>query len=255
MSQTVNQQKIAQVYHLPFVSSFGGSAMNLLSPQAGEHILDIGCGTGEFISQLHKLHVLATGIDCSENMIEQARHQYPTLSFEQLNALNLPYYEQFDAVFSNATLHDIRPPHLVIKNIYNALKPNGRFVAEFWGKGNMDEIFTEIIRQFKTFDIPYNDGDFPWYFPSVAEYSSLLESQNFQVTTAIHYSRPFLLKGENGLRNWLETNAALLFAHVTTETKNVLITRLENRMQDKLFQNGSWLAEAKHIRVHAVKRD
>jgi ubiquinone/menaquinone biosynthesis C-methylase UbiE len=69
MSQTVNQQKIAQVYHLPFVSSFGGSAMNLLSPQAGEHILDIGCGTGEFISQLHKLHVRATGIDCSENMI------------------------------------------------------------------------------------------------------------------------------------------------------------------------------------------
>lgn len=42
---------------------------------------------------------------------------------------------------------------------------------------------------------------------------------------------------------------------MTTETKNVLITRLENRMQDKLFQNGSWLAEAKHIRVHAVKRD
>ncbi len=60
----------------------------------------------------------------------------------------------------------------------------------------MDEIFTEIIRQFKTFDIPYNDVDFPWYFPSVAEYSSLLESQNFQVTTAIHYSRPFLLKGK-----------------------------------------------------------
>jgi hypothetical protein len=64
-----------------------------------------------------------------------------------------------------------------------------------------------------------------------------------------------LLKGENGLRNWLETNAAPLFAHVTTETKNVIITRLENRMQDKLFQNGSWLAEAKHIRVHAVKLD
>ncbi len=48
-------------------------------------------------------------------MIEQARHQYSTLSVEQLNALNLPYYEQFDAVFSNATLHDIHPLTLSLK--------------------------------------------------------------------------------------------------------------------------------------------
>ena len=44
--------------------------------------------------------------------------------------------EPFDAVFTNATLHWIHDADGVIKSVYNSLKPGGRFVGEFGGKGN-----------------------------------------------------------------------------------------------------------------------
>jgi SAM-dependent methyltransferase len=53
------------------------------------------------------------------------------------DATTLQFTEQFDAVFSNAVLHWIKEPEKVVAGICRALKPGGRFVAEFGGKGNV----------------------------------------------------------------------------------------------------------------------
>lgn len=38
----------------------------------------------------------------------------------------------------------------------------------------------------------------PWYFPSIAEYCTLLEQQGFHVTYVVHYDRPTQIEdGEN----------------------------------------------------------
>ncbi|TYR81636.1 methyltransferase domain-containing protein [Priestia megaterium] len=238
-----------------FISSFGGSVMNLLSPQTGEFILDVGCGSGDIAGQLAKLGVQVIGIDQSENMIDQAKHKYPALHFEQMNALDLPYHEQFDTIFSNDTLHLIQPPHLVVQNIYRALKPGGRFVAEFSGKNHVLRIITEVLRQLDIFNIPYKNNSFPWYFPTVGEYSTLLEQSQFYVTTAIHFERPVLLPGEDGLRNWLDSFATPLFQGLTTETKHVIMTRVEDRLKEELYEKDGWIAHFKQLRIHAIKTE
>jgi ubiquinone/menaquinone biosynthesis C-methylase UbiE len=44
---------------------------------------------------------------------------------------DLPYREEFDAVFSNAVLHWIRRADVMLAGVYRSLKPGGRFVAEW----------------------------------------------------------------------------------------------------------------------------
>ncbi|MEK3646118.1 class I SAM-dependent methyltransferase [Aeribacillus sp. FSL M8-0235] len=167
-----------------FVSKFGEHLLDLLEPKKGERILDLGCGTGDLAWKLYELGVDVVGIDKSENMINQAKAKYPGLTFEVKDVLNLGYRNEFDAVFSNAVLHWIKPPKQALINIYQALKENGRFVAEFGGKGNVKTITDAIRNEFNQLGMNEKANQFPWYFPSIGEYSSLMEEAGFRVVFA-----------------------------------------------------------------------
>jgi trans-aconitate 2-methyltransferase len=56
-----------------FVWRCGADCLELLSPQRGERILDLGCGTGQLTQQIAELGAIAIGIDKAPTMIEQAR--------------------------------------------------------------------------------------------------------------------------------------------------------------------------------------
>ncbi|MED1439811.1 methyltransferase domain-containing protein [Aeribacillus composti] len=236
-----------------FVSKFGEHLLDLLEPKKGERILDLGCGTGDLAWKLYELGVDVVGIDKSENMINQAKAKYPGLSFEVKDVLNLGYRNEFDAVFSNAVLHWIKPPKQALINIYQALKENGRFVAEFGGKGNVKTITDAIRNELNKLGMEELADQFPWYFPSIGEYSSLMEEVGFRVVFAQHFDRPTPLHGENGVKNWIEMFAGSLFNDVADDTKSFIITNIENKLKNTLFQNGKWLADYKRIRVIGMK--
>lgn len=236
-----------------FVSQFGGDLVQWLAPQSGEKILDLGCGTGDLANQLNQLGVDIIGIDKSDNMIQQAQKKYPGLTFKVQDAVNMGYTNEFDAVFSNATLHWIKTPKQALQSIYNALKPGGRFVAEFGGKGNVQKITAAIINQLGEHGTAYKSEQFPWYYPSIAEYTSIMEQVGFRVTHAQHFDRPTPLSGEQGLRNWIEMFATSMFEGVTSETKELIITRVEENLREVLFRKGEWIADYKRIRVLGIK--
>ncbi|WP_042454823.1 class I SAM-dependent methyltransferase [Neobacillus dielmonensis] len=236
-----------------FVSKFGEGLVELLVPQSGETILDLGCGTGDLASVLHHLGVKVIGIDQSENMIEQAKRKYPELQFDVQDALHLPYQEEFDAVFSNAVLHWIKEPSQVLSGIYSSLKPGGRFVAEFGGKGNVQRIIDELMKQL--FQIGINDPlqRFPFYYPSIGEYTTLMENTGFRVVFAQHFDRPTMLEGDNGLRNWIEMFCGALFEGVTDDIRHSIITKAEHNLKPILYRDGVWYADYKRIRVIGIK--
>lgn len=66
---------------LRFISVYGKDVVDLLRPQEGERILDLGCGTGDLTAQIAASGAHTEGIDKSADMIEQARRKYPTLPF------------------------------------------------------------------------------------------------------------------------------------------------------------------------------
>ncbi|MEH7127855.1 methyltransferase domain-containing protein [Neobacillus drentensis] len=236
-----------------FVSHLGGELVRWLAPKPGEKILDLGCGTGDIANQLSQQGVEITGMDKSENMIEQAQKKYPDLTFIVEDAVNMRYSNEFDAVFSNATLHWIKTPRQALQSIYQALKPGGRFVAEFGGKGNVQTITEAIMNQLGEYGILYKSAQHPWYYPSIGEYTSIMEQVGFRVTHAEHFDRPTPLNGEQGLRNWIEMFATSMFEGVTTETKEVIVTRVEDSLRQGLFMNGEWIADYKRIRVLGIK--
>lgn len=129
-----------------FVSKYGKSLVELLAPKKGEKVLDLGCGTGDLANTLYKYGGEIVGVDKSENMVKQAINKYPHIQFMVQDVTNLAYHSEFDAVFSNATLHWVQPPIQALYGIYQSLKQGGRFVAEFGGKGNIQTITSEIIQ-------------------------------------------------------------------------------------------------------------
>ena len=237
-----------------FVSKFGTDLVELLSPKPGEYILDLGCGTGHLTNKIASCGAEVIGIDSALTMIEQARNHYPQLQFEVADATTLEVIEQFNAVFSNAVLHWIKQPEKVVAGIYRALKPGGRFVAEFGGKGNVKAIVTAIYKVMQGVGYPIDEAVNPWYFPSIGEYGTLLEQQGFELSFATLFERPTPLDdGEKGIQNWIRMFANSFFKAIPAEQQTDILAEIENQLRPLLYRDSTWFADYKRIRVMAIK--
>lgn len=237
-----------------FVSQFGQSVIELLAPKQGEHILDLGCGTGDLAHIINGLGATVVGVDKSENMIVQAQEKYPNIQFSVQDATQLDYHQEFDAVFSNATLHWVKTPKQALESVYQSLKPGGRFVAELGGKGNVQKITDEVISQYEKLGQKFETEKFPWYFPSVGEYTALMEEVGFTVAFSVYFDRPTPLEGENGITNWIEMFGSSLFAGMDEKMRQEIITSSENNLRKSLYKNGKWVADYKRLRVIGIKK-
>ena len=236
-----------------FVWKLAAGVLELLDPKPGERILDLGCGTGHLAAKIAEAGAQVVGVDRSPEMIRQAREKYPALRFEVMDARELTLGGVFDAVFSNATLHWIKEPERVITGIGKLLRPGGRFVAEFGGKGNTAELLKAIDRAWKKLGLP-GPSPHPWYYPSVAEYGAVLEKDGFEVTYATLFDRPTPLDdGERGLRNWLEMFGASFTEGLPDTKRGRLKEEIEEQLRSILFHDGHWVMDYRRLRVVAKR--
>lgn len=237
-----------------FVSAFGADVVSLLAPQSGEHILDLGCGTGQLADKIASSGTNVTGIDASAEMIARAKSAYPNLHFEQQSGTDFELHASFDGVFSNATLHWINEPEKVIKQMYKHLKPGGRLVAEFGGKGNVQSIVNAVRKAAANLGLSDSlTADF-WYFPSIGEYSMLLEEAGFEVNEAWHFNRDTILEGENGMRTWLDQFGDFFFAKMSSAEAEKIKDAAVEILRPEAFINGVWHADYRRLRIKAVKK-
>jgi SAM-dependent methyltransferase len=99
----------------------------------------------------------------------------------------LPFEGEFDAVFSNAALHWIRDADAVVKSVYRALKPGGRFVGELGGAGNVSTIRNALADALARRGVNAETLD-PWFFPVPESYRALLERNGFEVSTLVLFA-------------------------------------------------------------------
>ncbi|WP_308737468.1 class I SAM-dependent methyltransferase [Paenibacillus sp. PCH8] len=125
---------------LAFVSGYGKNLISWLQPRQGEYILDLGCGTGDLTYEISLSQAEVVGMDASPDMIRRAREKFTKLEFLEGDGHQFQTNRLYDAVFSNAALHWMRSPRLAVDRIWESLKPGGRFVAEFGGKGNVQSL-------------------------------------------------------------------------------------------------------------------
>lgn len=110
--------------------------LNTLAPQAGEHILDVGCGTGFALARLVEmgaaLHL--SGVDANPEMLTHARARLPaTINLTQGDARQIPFpAAHFDAVITTSALHYLDEPAGAIDEMTRVLKPGGRLIVTDW---------------------------------------------------------------------------------------------------------------------------
>ena len=237
-----------------FVSNYGTDVLQWLAPQAGEHILDVGCGTGDLAAKIQEEGAVVVGVDASAEMVEQARKEYPTVQFEQQDAAQLNYAAEFDAVFSNATFHWIENQKGLLSGIFKALKPNGRLVAEFGGRGNIKAIVDAIDTAAAELELSDRVISDFWFFPSINHYAALLEDAGFETAQMWLFDRPTPLVGEDGMLKWINQFAQHAFINLKKEEADHITGAAIAILKPDYFKNGIWIADYKRLRIKAWKR-
>ncbi len=138
--------------------------------------------------------------------------------------------------------------------IYNCLKPGGRFVAEFGGKGNVSNIVNALKNTLIKYGFPENAHTPVWYFPSLSKYTSLLEQKGFRVTFAAHFNRETLLKDYNGIINWLQMFGKLFLQGIDDKIVAEILSEVEQLVKPTNFKNNQWYADYVRLRIVAIKK-
>jgi trans-aconitate methyltransferase len=230
-----------------FVSDLGAPLVDLLLPQPGERILDVGCGDGALTARIVAAGARVVGIDGSPAFVEAARAR--GIDAHVGDAQRLTFEAQFDAVFSNAALHWMLDATGVIAGVHRALCPGGRFVAEMGAQGNVAAIATAMIAALEACGLPA--PTFPWFFPTADAYRALLEGAGFTVESIESFARPTRLS--TGLRPWLETFADPFFTNAPEADRGAAYARAEHFLAPSLrLPDGTWIAD--YVRLRFVAR-
>lgn len=235
-----------------FVWQFGEALISMLDPKPGERILDLGCGPGQLTHKIASSGAQVTGLDASAEMIGLARQNYPDLKFVLQDAARMEFEGEFDAVFSNAALHWMLDAAAVARGVSQALRPGGRFVAELGGKGNIRHI-EDAMKKVAPIYLGEYAPPLRTFFPSVAEYASILENAGLEVQLARLFDRPTKLEGENGMENWLRQFKNYCFEDLPTATREKALSGVVEELRPALFHGGKWMADYRRLQVVALK--
>lgn len=162
----------------------------------------------------------------------------------------------FSKVFSNAALHWMkRDPALVLQNVYSYLQPGGRFAAELGGFMNCVGVRSHLHLALRKRIIDPAPLD-PWFFPTAAEYTTLLQDAGFTVASCELVPRLTPLPKESGLKGWLSTFAGpFLNAIESQEAKEEVVTEVVEALKADAYdaKSDTWSVMYVRLRVLAFK--
>ena len=233
-----------------FVTDLGLPVLDLLDPQPGERILDLGCGDGVLGMKMVKLGCQVLGLDSSPAFVDAALEL--GLDARLMDATALDFEFVFNAVFSNAVLHWVKEQDTekMMDGVWRSLRNSGRFVAELGGEGNVQAIQEALHAALKARGIDPVAVD-PWYYPSAEAYTSKLQDAGFRVQQMLLIPRPTVLPGS--LTAWLETFAGPFKAALAPADQPAFFEEVQEALRPRLFSHGVWTADYVRLRFVAIK--
>jgi trans-aconitate 2-methyltransferase len=96
----------------------------------------------------------------------------------QADGAALPFANAFDAIFSAATLHWIHDHPAVFRSVGTALVPNGRFVAQCGGQGNLQHMLEHagVLMEAPPYREHFAGWRDPWNFADAETTARRLEA-------------------------------------------------------------------------------
>lgn len=250
---TLSQKWSAAAYkaNADFVPALGQPVLDLLQPQSGERILDLGCGDGTLTEKLVASGAQVMGIDNSPDMVAAARQR--GLDVRIMDARALFFENEFDAVFSNAVLHWIKDdPDAPIAGAFHALRSGGRFVGELGGHANVAAITVALVATLERRGVRDATSWVPWYFPAVEDYEVRLRRAGFAPQSVQLIPRPTPLP--TGMRGWLDTFANPFSAALPDQERDGFLDEVTAQLKPVLCDaGGNWTADYTRLRFAAIK--
>ena len=128
---------------------FGDWIVSHYALQAGERVLELGCGTGSMWQGMtlpEGCHVTLT--DFSAGMLETAKANTPHLAadYAVADAQAIPYPDaSFDVVIANMMLYHVPDIAQALREIRRVLKPGGRFFAATSGENGVVQAVADML--------------------------------------------------------------------------------------------------------------
>lgn len=196
---------------------FSKTRQNLLWPEIdyfmshikdGQTILDLGCGNGRLLNYLKNKEINYTGLDNSQELINNAKQLYPKFceKFFVADMFALPFEdESFDVIFCLASFHHLPSKTLrlqALSEMKRVLKKDGKVLMTnwyVWQKLFWQNFFTNFTLKNK-----WNDFFIPWkstlkvinrYYHGFtgAELIDLFKMSGFKIIEHVKFKK----------RNWL----------------------------------------------------
>ena len=164
---------------------WGARLISELSLKGSERVLDLGCGDGTNTVLIADLvpDGEVIGIDASKGMIDVARQRKRSnLNFILMDIGAIEFRDEFDVIYSNATLHWVKDHKGLLRNTYRGLRSGGMLRFNFAADGNCSHFFKVIRRAIalEEFLQYFVDFDWPWYMPSLREYKELVDNSELK---------------------------------------------------------------------------
>ncbi|HJU19848.1 MAG TPA: methyltransferase domain-containing protein [Stellaceae bacterium] len=251
MSEIAQQNWLAERYavNAGFVPALGAPVLDLLAPQPGERVLDLGCGDGVLSEKIAAAGAEVVAVDAGPDMVAAARAR--GLDARVMDGQRLDFTAEFDAVFSNAALHWMRDQEAVLAGVYRALRPGGRFVAEMGGHGNTAAILVALSAVLARRGLDAQRLN-PWWFPSAAAYRKKLEAAGFTVAEIAIVPRPTVLPGS--VEPWLDTFCEPFFGALPEPERGPARAETADLLRPVLMdETGTWVADYVRLRFRATR--
>ncbi|KXS10824.1 S-adenosyl-L-methionine-dependent methyltransferase [Gonapodya prolifera JEL478] len=250
-------------------------------------VVDLGCGDGVLTLALFKSRLasstpfkLLLALDASPNMIASFQSKIdadPVLAqaaskgklvarvldgqdiqgeaLTELLALNGG--DRYDAVFSNAAMHWMkRDPVAVIKGVKSLLKPTAPLISEFGGHLNVSSVHASLLAALRRRGIADPERTVsPWFFPTSATYTAMLEKEGFKVERCQQVPRITPLP--TGVAGWLDTFGAPFFQPILSTSGPAEVARVKQEVVDEMRDvlrdpvSGDWFIMYVRLRVLA----
>jgi trans-aconitate methyltransferase len=240
---------------------WGNKTISELRLNGDESILDLGCGDGILTKNLADLvpKGKVIGIDASEGMINEAKKlEKENLIFllQDINELNCD--NEFDLIFSNATLHWIKDHKKLLENCHKALKDKGYIRFDFAGDGNCQNfiaVVKEVMNE-EQFQKYFTDYEWPWYMPKIDEYKQLAEQSKFKEVDVWGENKDRYFSNEQEMIGWIDQPSIVPFLKYIIEEKDqkefrdIIVDRMITRTKQK---EGTCFETFRRININARK--
>jgi class 3 adenylate cyclase/SAM-dependent methyltransferase len=149
---------LSRLRQAPFLTGVRQRILELLAPQPGEHVLDVGSGVGDDALELSAIVGSAgtvVGIDNSDTMLDEARRRgevagVGNVEFRLADAQALPFEaDTFDASRSDRTFQYLVDPFRAVREMARVTRPGGRIVVSDtdWETAVFDHDDVELTRR------------------------------------------------------------------------------------------------------------